>query len=299
MKYTIVGSLGNISKPLSLALINAGHDVTIITSKKENTASIEALGAKAAVGSVEDVDFLTKAFTRADAVYTMVPPNMAPTDWKSWIGSIGNNYAEAIKAAGVKYVVNLSSIGAHLPDGVGPVSGLHRAEEALNKLKDVNIKHLRPAFFYSNLFSNLDLIKNAGIMGSNFAIKENRFPIVDPSDIALAAGEELLHLDFTGHSVRYIASDEVSTDSIASEIGKAIGKPNLPWVPFSNEQAYNGMKQAGFPEEIIKNYVEMGDAVNSEIMSEDYWKNHPGTLGKTKLRDFAKVFAEAYNPINF
>src|SRR5450432_1256226 len=184
MKYTIVGSLGNISKPLSLALVNAGHDVTIITSKKEHAASIEALGAKAAVGSVEDVAFLTKTFTGADAVYTMVPPNMTPTDWKSWIGSIGNNYAEAIKAAGVKYVVNLSSIGAHLPDGVGPVSGLHRAEEALNKLGDVNIKHLRPAFFYPNLFSNLDLIKNAGIMGSNFAIKENRFPIVNPSDIA-------------------------------------------------------------------------------------------------------------------
>ena len=295
MKYIIVGSLGNISKPLSQALVNAGHEVTIITSKKENTASIEALAANAAVGSIEDVAFLTKTFTGADAVYTMVPPNMSPTDWKSWIGSIGSNYAEAIKAAGVKHVVNLSSVGAHLPDGVGPVSGLHRAEEALNKLEDVNIKHLRPAYFYLNLFSNLQLIKNAGIMGSNFAVKENKFPLVDPSDIASVAAEELLRLDFTGHSVRYIASDEVSTDSIASEIGKAIGKPGLPWVPFTNEQAYDGMKQAGLPEEIIKNYVEMGDAVNSGIMTEDYWKNHPKTLGKTKLPDFAGVFAEAYN----
>ena len=295
MKYIIIGSLGNISKPLSQALVNAGHDVTIITSKKENAAPIESLGAKAAVGSVEDVDFLTKTFAGADAVYTMIPPNMSPTNWKSWIGSIGMNYAEAIKAAGVKHVVNLSSIGAHLPDGVGPVSGLHRAEEALNKLEDVNIKHLRPAYFYHNLFSNLHLIKNAGIMGGNFAIKENRFPITDPSDIASVAVEELLHLNFTGHSVRYIVSDEVSTDGIASEIGKAIGKPGLQWVPFTNEQAYDGMRQAGFPEEISKNYVEMGNAINTEIMNDDYWKNRPDTFGKTKLPDFAKVFAGAYN----
>ena len=295
MKYIIGGSLGHISKPLSLALINAGHDVTIITSKKENAEAIETLGAKAAVGSVEDVDFLTKTFTGADAVYTMVPPNMSPTDWKPWISGIGKNYAEAIKNAGVKYVVNLSSIGAHLPDGVGPVSGLHRVEEALNAIPGVNVKHLRPAYFYTNLFSNLDLIKNAGIMGSNFAIKDDRFPIADPADIASVAAEELLHLDFKGRSVRYIASDEVSTDKIASEIGKTIGKPDLQWVAFTNEQAHNGMRQAGLAEEVAKNYVEMGDSINSQVMSEDYWKNHPQTLGKTKLPDFAKVFAGAYN----
>ncbi len=287
--------MGNTSKPISMALIKAGHDVTVITSKKENTLAIEALGAEAAVGSVEDGEFLALAFTGADAVYTMVPPNISAANWKSWIENVGINYAEAIKAAGIKYVVNLSSLGAHLHDGVGPVSGLHRVEIALNKLEDVNIKHLRSAYFYPNLLSNIGLIKNAGIIGNNFAVKENKFPIVDPLDIAAAAAEELLHLNFTGHSVRYIASDEVSTDAIASEIGKVIGKPDLHWVQFSNKQAYEGMKQAGLPEEVAKNYVEMGAAVNGNAMSDDYWKHHPESLGKTKLPDFAKVFAAAYN----
>jgi uncharacterized protein YbjT (DUF2867 family) len=295
MKYVITGSLGNISKPVSQTLIRAGHDVTVITSKQENTAAIEALGAKAAVGSVEDPAFLAKTFSGADAVYTMVPPTYTAADWKAWIGGIGKNYADTIKAAGIKYVVNLSSIGGHLEDGVGPVNGLHRAEEALNTLADVNIKHLRPAYFYPNLFSNIGLIKQAGIMGANFAVADNKFPIAHPADIAVVTAEELLQLNFSGHVVRYIASDEVSTDTIAAEIGKAIGKPELPWVPFTSEQAYDGMKSAGLPEEVAKNYVEMNNAINSGIMSEDYWRNHPGTLGKTKLEDFAKVFAAAYN----
>jgi len=225
----------------------------------------------------------------------MVPPNFDAKEWKKWIGSIGKNYADAIKAKGIKYVVNLSSVGAHLNDGVGPVSGLHLAEEALNTLTDVNIKHLRPSYFYQNLFSNIGLIKHAGIIGSNFNVTDSKFALVDPSDIAAVAIEALLQLNFTGHTVHYIASDEVSTSTIANEIGKAIGKPELAWIPFTNEQAYDGMKQAGLPEEITKNYVEMGEAVNSGIMYEDYWKHHPPTLGKTKLADFVKVFAAAYN----
>ncbi len=64
---------------------------------------------------------------------------------------------------------------------------------------------------------------------------------------------------------------------------------------FTNGQVYDGMKQAGLPDEIANNYVEMAEAIHSGIISEDYWKHHPETLGKTKLTDFAKVFADAYN----
>jgi len=298
MKYVITGSIGHISKPLAETLLKAGHDVTIVTSKADNASKIEALGAKAAVGSVEDVDFLTKVFTGADAVYTMVPPNFTANPWKEWIGQIGKNYTTAIKAAHIKYVVNLSSIGAHLPDGVGPVSGLHLVETALNTLTDVNIKHLRPAYFYTNFLANIDLVKHMNIVGGNFEVKDKKFGLVHPADIAPVAAEELLQLNFKGHTVRYIASDNVSTDDVAKTLGSAIGKPDLPWVAFTNEQAQQGMQGAGLPEEVATNYVEMGTAIDSGEMYSDYFKHHPETLGKTKLKDFAKEFAEAYNTPN-
>ncbi|MDP2890435.1 MAG: NAD(P)H-binding protein, partial [Bacteroidota bacterium] len=131
MKYVVTGSLGNISKPLAEKLIAAGHDVTVVSSKDEKAAVIEEMGAEAAIGSVEDVGFLTEAFTDADAVYTMVPPYFGAADWKKYIAGIGENYAAAIKASGVKNVVNLSSMGAHMPEGCGPVSGLFFVEKAL------------------------------------------------------------------------------------------------------------------------------------------------------------------------
>ena len=295
MKYVVTGSLGHISKPLSQKLITAGHEVTIISSKESNRPAIEKLGAKAAIGSVEDVAFLTRAFAGADAVYTMVPPNFAATAWKEWIGQIGKNYADAIKANQIKYVVNLSSVGAHLPDGCGPVSGLYKAEQALNTLNEVNIKHLRPSYFFENLLANVGLVKQMDIIGSNFGGADQKIVLADTSDITEAAFEELSTLQFSGHSVRYIASDERTSEEIAKIIGAAISKPSLPWVVFTNEQAKAGMLQAGLPEEITKNYVEMGDALHSGRMMEDYWKNHPTTLGKVKLEDFARTFAVVYN----
>ena len=293
MKYVITGSIGNISKPLAQALVNAGNNVTVITSKKENIGAIEAIGATAATGSVEDVDFLTKTFTGADAVYTMVPPKYDAANWKDYIENIGKNYAAAIKASGVKYVVNLSSIGAHMVDGCGPVSGLHRAENALNTLADVNIKHLRPAYFYANLLANVGMIKHMDIIGGNFG--EKPFALVHTNDIAGVAIEELLNLNFTGHSVRYIAGDEKTGFEIAKILGNAIGQPDLPWIVFTDEQSLQGMLQAGLPEEVAKNYTEMGAAMASGEMNADYFNNRPVTLGKIKLEDFAKEFAAAFH----
>ena len=295
MKYVITGGAGNISKPLTEKLLKAGHDVTVISRNAENIRSLTDLGAKGAIGSVNDIAFLKATFAGADAVYTMVPPNYATNDMKASIAEVGRNYADALKAANVKYVVNLSSVGAHLPDGMGPVSGLYRVEQALNELKDVNIKHLRPVYFYANFLGNVAMVKNMNIIGGNFGGANFKMLLADPNDIAEVAFEELSGLDFTGHSARYIGSDERSTDDIAKTIGAAIGKPQLPWVTFTDEQAYGGMIQMGLPENVAKNYAEMGHAMNDGSMFEDYWKHHPGKLGKKKLEDFAKTFAAVYN----
>lgn len=294
MNYVITGSLGHISKPLTQQLVAAGHAVTVISSNSERTTEIEALGAKAAIGSVEDLAFLTKTFTGADAVYTMVPPNWTASDWKKHIAKIGSNYAEAIKAAGVKKVVNLSSMGAHLAEGCGPVSGLYFAEQALNNLEGVDVKHLRPAYFYNNLLSNIGMIKHMGIIGGNFG-ENTKMAMVATPDIAAVAGEELLSLAFTGKSYRYIVGDEKTTSEIAATLGKAIGKPDLQWINFKDEDAKGGMLQAGLSEEVARNYVEMGVAMRTGKMGADYNEQGGVKHSAIKLDDFAKIFAQAFS----
>ena len=295
MKYVITGGAGHISKPVAEALLKAGHDVTVIGRNPENLKPLTDLGAKAAIGTVEDVEFLTNTFRGADAVYTMVPPIFQVEDWKGYIGQIGKNYAHAIKTAGVKFVVNLSSIGAHLEDGVGPVSGLFRVEKALNELAEVNVRHLRPGYFFYNFFGNFSMIKGMNIFGSNSSKPGDKMVLSDTNDIAAVAAEELLNLTFTGHTVRYLASDEKTPVEVSKALGEAIGKPDLPYVEFNDEDTLNGLRSAGLAEEIAKGYTEMGHAMRTGIMTDDYWNHRPQELGKTKLEDFAKQFALAYN----
>jgi uncharacterized protein YbjT (DUF2867 family) len=285
--------LGSISKPVAAKLVSVGHHVTVISRKSDKAGQIESLGATAAIGSVEDVEFLTKTFTGADAVYTMVPPHFGATDWKKYIAGIGENYAVAIKNSGVKNVVNLSSIGAHMPEGCGPVSGLHFVENALNDLAGVNVRHLRPGFFYPNFMNQIGMIKNMGITGGNYG-EGTTLVIVHPNDIAEVAAKELNDLAFKGKSILYIVSDEKTTTEISSILGKAIGKPEIPWVNFTDEDTLNGMLQAGVPIIIAKNYTEMGAAMRSGEMDADYRKNKPSEFGKIKLEDWAQEFAAAF-----
>jgi uncharacterized protein YbjT (DUF2867 family) len=291
MKIIITGSTGNISKPLIVMLVEAGHEVSVITSDDKKVDEIKNLKAKILVGSVEDNDFLTEAFQGADAVYTMIPPNMVSADWKAFVFAVGDNYVKAVKASGVKKVVNLSAIGAHLPQGVGLSSLYYYVEQELNKLEDVAVVHLRPGSFYFNFFGNIDMIKHMGVIGNNYT--SEALPLTHPMDVSIAAFEELSALNFKGKRVRYVVSDELSTDGIAKVLGDAIGKQDLKWVKFGDKEALNGLLQAGLTPDVAKELVEMGQGVQQKYGLLDYFQNRP-VLGLHKFKDFAQEFAAAY-----
>ena len=292
MKIIVTGSLGNISKPLTQELVQKGHRVTVISHSPERQQEIEALGATAAIGSLEDADFLTTAFAGADAVYAMVPPNFTVPDSRAYYQRIGRSYVQALRRSGVKRVVHLSSWGAHLAEGTGFILGSHDVEGLLHELPEVAITHLRAGSFYTNWYGFVGMIKGLGFIGTNYG-GEDKMVMVHPRDIAVAAAEELA-APATGHQVRYVASDEVTANQAARALGPAIGKPDLKWVTISDEQTRSGLEQAGIPAPIAANFVELGASIHSGVLGQDYWQHRPATLGQVKLADFVKEFAAAF-----
>lgn len=294
MKIILTGSLGHISKPLTEKLLQKGHAVTVISSKPENQTGIEDLGATAAIGTLEDVDFLTTTFTSADAVYTMIPPNNyfnQTLDLLAYYQRMGTNYAKAIQASGVKRVVNLSSIGAHMAKGNGILAGAHDVEQLLNQqLPDVTITHMRPVGFYYNLYGFIPMIKNQGFIAANYGADEN-LVWVSPIDIAAAVADEL-ETPLESRKIRYVASDELTGHETASILGAAIGKPDLKWILISNEQYQQRLESFGINPTIAAGLTEMFSAQHSGLLLEDYYRNRP-VLGDVKLVDFAKEFAVA------
>lgn len=293
MHYVITGSIGHTGKPITQALVQAGHTVTVITSKPENIAAIEALGAQAAVGNVEEADFLKQAFAGADAVYLLIPGKWGVTGWRAFQNTIIDNYIEAIQANDIRFAVLLSSVGAHMGNGAGPVDGLYDAEQKLRQVPGLNTKSLRPSYFMYNLFAMIGMVKGMGIMGSNFG--DGTVALTHTNDIADIAIKELLNLDFTGFRIQYIASDERTGSEIAQVLGATVGKPETPWVVFADEQSKQGLLQAGLNEEMAEEYTKLGQAMRDGRMQSDYMENKP-TFGKVKLEDFARnEFAPAFN----
>ena len=294
MNIVLTGSLGNISKPLANELISKGHSVTVISSKPEKQKDIEALGAKAATGSLEDADFLASAFTNAEAVYCMIPPNFTELNQVAYYKRIGRNYAQAIERSGAKRVVHLSSWGAHLDKGTGMILGSHHVEAILNSLADVSVTHIRAASFYYNLYNFIGMIKGAGFIGANYG-GSDKVVWVHPNDISDAVAEALEQKDAAPRSVRYVASDERTASETASVLGNAIGKPDLQWVIFTDEQAKNGMLQRGVPESIADDIVAVYASIHGGALREDYELHKPERMGNVKVEDFAKEFAIAYH----
>ncbi|GGE99545.1 NmrA family NAD(P)-binding protein [Hymenobacter cavernae] len=292
MKVVVTGSLGNISKPLTQELIQKGQAVTVISSKPEKQHDIENLGATAAIGSVEDADILTSAFVGADAVYVMVPPNFGATDMRAYYQRVGQSYAQAIRQAGVRRVVHLSSWGAHLAEGTGVILGSHDVEGILNELPGVALTHLRPTSFYTNLFGFVGKIKGAGFIGANYG-GEDKVAMVHYRDIAAAAAEELTTPAAPGQQVRYVSSDECTCNEAAQILGAAIGKPDLQWITLTDAQMQENLEKNGVPAPVAAAVVELYASIHSGKLGEEYERHKP-TMGKVKLADFAKEFAAAF-----
>ncbi|MEO8771355.1 MAG: NmrA family NAD(P)-binding protein [Ferruginibacter sp.] len=298
MKMIITGSLGHISRPLTQLLVQHNHTVTVISSNPERKKEIETLGANAAIGSMQDVAFLTKTFTGADIVYCMESLGHGfffdhNLDYMEALTNIATNYKHAIEKAGIKKVVHLSSIGAHTDKGNGMLASHYNVEAILKQLPaDVAIKFMRPVGFYYNMFAFIPTIKATGTIIQNYGGDE-REPWVSTDDIATVIAEEM-QLPFNGRTIRYIASEELSPNEVANILGEAIGNPDLKWIAIPNEQMQSNLIAAGMNPAVAKGITEMNAGRISGVLYEDYNRNKP-ILSKTKLEVFAKDFAAAYN----
>lgn len=295
MKIVLTGSLGHISKPLTEELVQKGHSVTVVSSNPQRQAEIEALGAKAATGTIEDAAFLVSTFTGADAVYCMEPPIDffdQSLDFIAYYNRIANSYAQSIRQSGVKRVVHLSSIGAHTDKGNGMLAFHYSVEQILQGLpSEIAITTLRPVGFYYNLFAFINTIKAQDAIVSNYG-GDIREPWVSPLDIADVVAEEIVK-PFEGRKIRYVASDELTCNEVAGILGAAIGKPDLKWTVISDEQLQSNFIAAGMNPRIAQGLVEMNAGRRNGVLYEDYYRNRP-ILGKVKMRDFAAQFASIF-----
>ncbi|MBL7783134.1 MAG: NmrA family NAD(P)-binding protein [Saprospiraceae bacterium] len=285
--YVITGASGNTGKLIAKTLLEAGKKVKVISRNPDHVADLVTLGATAAIGNLNDAAFLTEAFRGAKAVYTLIPPAWDVTNWRQYQTQVGFAIASAVQAAGVPFAVNLSSQGAHLPEGAGPVSGLFYMEQMLDSIPNLNVKHLRAGFFMQNFLNYKGMMQHLNLFGTSLK-SDLKLPIVHVRDIAAVAAEELLSLGFQGSSVRFVAgAADRSMSEVTSVLGKFIGKTDLPYVQFSPEDELQGALQNGLAPAIAEGYRDLYHALNYGEYQAGYVRDAASTT-PTTLEWFAE-----------
>ena len=289
----ITGATGNSGSKITELLIAQGQRVRAVGRDRGRLAGLVAQGAESVVGDLGDTVFLTNAFRGADSVFALIPPNVTADDFRAYQDRIGESIAAAVRNSGVQYVVNLSSQGAHLSKGTGPIAGLHDQEERLNRLPGINVLHLRPTYFMENLLMNIGLIRKMNIMGS--AVRGDiQFAMIATTDIASYAAERLVRRDFSGASVRdLLGQRDLSLNEAATIIGKKLGRPDLTYMAFPYEDAEKGMRAAGLSADLSRLYIEMSKALNDGLFAVNLLRTKENTT-VTTIEEFADVFAAAY-----
>jgi uncharacterized protein YbjT (DUF2867 family) len=290
---TIMGASGNTGRAVAEQLLAAGEKLRVLARSADKLADLKAKGAEVMAGDAADAGYLAQAFKGADAVYTLIPPNFGAPDFRAYQNQLGEAIVAAIRESGVEHVVFLSSLGADLPSGTGPIAGLHAHEERLKKLSGVNVLSLRPGYFMENHFMTLGMIKHQGMNGGAIA-GDLPIAMVATRDIAEVAAKALRTRDFKGFSFQEILGPrEVTLDEATRIIGERVGKPGVAYVQFPYEDSKQAMMAMGISESLASGYVEMSHAFNERKVHSLQGRNAQ-TATRTRLEDFAEVLAKAY-----
>ena len=291
--YVISGATGHTGKPITLGLLEKGHKVRIISRNAEKAKELTGKGAELFLGDTYDHDLVRSAFQGADAVYAMIPFDSAAPDYTVSQVRHATSIAEGLKTTGVKYVVLLSSIGAHLTQGAGAVQGLQKAETILNGIDGLNAIYLRAGYFMENSLAQVGAIKYMGVMASP-VLGDLKIPMVATRDIAAAALRYLLSLSFSGKNIDYaLGQRDVSYNEIAGIFGKAIGLPDLKYHAGTFEEGKQAMLQMGMGESVVDNLMVFIKALNEGLILNDARRTTANTT-PTSIEDFSLVFKAVY-----
>src|SRR5258708_33865901 len=196
--YVILGATGHTGTIVANELLSKKKKVRVVGRDNKRLAAFTSRGAEAFTANVTDEKALNRAFAGAEAVYAMIPPDLTNENYRGFQSQASEAIATALEKEGVKHVVTLSSFGADKPDKTGPLAGLHELESKLNRIKGLNVLHLRAGYFMENTLPQIGIIQSFGTM-SGPVEAEVPLPMIATRAIAAAPPDAPPKLDFKGN----------------------------------------------------------------------------------------------------
>ncbi len=252
--FAIAGVTGHTGAITADALLAKGQKVRVIVRSAEKGAPWKAKGAEVAVADLGDVKALTAAFTGVKGVYLLSPPDFVDKDFVANRKKLLDGVAEAVKASKVPAVVFLSSVGAQVPSGTGPIMTVRHAERVLEGAAP-SVTFIRAAYFVENWGRLLGLAKAQGIL-PHYGPVDVKFSQVTTRDIGAAAAAALLAPVPGTRFIELAGREDWSVQDVAAAVASILGKP-VQAVSAPVEKAHAGLLEAGVPDPMAGLYAEM------------------------------------------
>jgi len=294
---TVMGATGRTGSRICQTLLNAGVPVRALGRSADRLAPLAAAGAQIAVGEPDDADFLSQSFQGAEAVYTLLAYGPDTEDYRHQQAAQGEAILQAIRRSGVRRVVFLSSVGAEVPSGTGPIISMHDQEQRLLRLPpEVNLLMLRSGALFENLYGALETVRAFNCY-SDAVAADVPVPMVATQDVADAASRALLHRDWQGVVTREVLGQrDISYAQATRLLGAAIGRPDLPYVPIAPQELAAALREAGYSASVAACYAELGEAISSgRVRAQE--PRSPANTTATRFEDFAQTWAAAYRAL--
>ncbi|MFR0692435.1 NAD(P)H-binding protein [Enterobacterales bacterium AE_CKDN230030158-1A_HGKHYDSX7] len=294
---SVMGATGRTGSRICQTLLEAGIPVRALGRNAERLAPLAAAGAQIAVGEPDDAAFLSEAFRGAEAVYTLLAYGPDTEDYRHQQAAQGEAILAALRASGVRRVVFLSSVGAEVPSGTGPIISMHDQEQRLRELPpEVNVLMLRAGALFENLYGALEIVRAYGCY-SDAVAPDVPVPMVATQDVADAASRALLDRDWRGRLTREVLGQrDISYAQATRLLGVAIGQPDLPYVPVPAQELASALREAGYSASVAACYGELGEAISSGRVRAQGPRSPENTM-TTPFEDFARSWAKAYRAL--
>jgi uncharacterized protein YbjT (DUF2867 family) len=261
MKIAVTTPSGHVGSDVADFLLDFGGDIQVklLARRPRELDKFVRRGAELVIGSQDDADFLVSATQDVDALFWVTPPGYGSDNVRAFQNRIGIAGAFAIRTNNIPHVVNLSSIGAQLSSGVGPICGLYDVEGILDEAAD-NITHLRPGFFFENFLMQLDSITRWGKISLPLSGSRS-YPMIAARDIGRVAALRLVDPTWTGMYIRELHGPvDMSFDEAAEIISQVLGRKIL-FIRSDKQEARHVLLNTGMSENLADSLLEMYDAV--------------------------------------
>lgn len=290
----VTGATGRTGRRVTEALLARGEKVRAVGRDARKLAALAELGAEPSAGNVEDAVFLTAAFSEAAAVYLVLPEDLSQQDLRVHQERVSDCYAAATTKAHVRFVVDLSSIGAQHAKGTGPIVGLHNQERKLDQVAGLNVLHLRAAYFMENLFMSMAPLRATGTLPGGMR-GDVPMPWIATRDIGAYAATRLATCDFSGSSIQELHGQrDISMNEAASIVGKGLGKPGVSYVQVPSAMLEEALLEMGLPKKTAELIIEMWDGANAGLIVPQEGRSSKNTTPTTLESFVTEVFVPAY-----